>query len=640
MKKVLIRLTLVLVVGAAVWGGYRVLKALPERQQQIPVTRVRRGDVVVRSYSRGELRAVRSVTLTAPNLFGTVQVTKLAALGSFAREKDLIVEFDDAEVLSRLEDKQLELDQTDEQIKKAQADLAIRNNQDEVELLRARYAVRRAELEVKRNELVSAIDAKKNILSLEEAQRRLRQLESDIKSRREQAQAELAVLRERRNKTLVEMNRERARLSQVKLLAPISGLVAIKQNRTGFGMFGMQVPDIREGDQVQPGMPIAEILDLSELEVVARVPELDRANLKEGQEVLLSLDAIPEKKFNGKIKAMSGTASANMFSSDPQKKFEVIFSIDMRQLLSALGAKPDQVARIMATAEENRKKPIASALASMSPAGFDPSQGPAFLPAGGFSGEGPGGGPMMMGRQAGPAGQDGADGAAGGGRQGGGMRGRGLAAPGMSPEDAQKMRDAMQKVLAGRNMRDLSPEERRKVMEEAAKKAGVTLPEGGRRMRFGFAGPGGQGGPDAFGGRPFGLRSPYTESELANAKLPPPPEEDSQLDVLLRPGLLADVEIIVEKVPQALYVPNQAVFEKDGRPIVYVKVGSKFEERPIKIAKRSESTTIIQEGLKEGDVIALANPNEKPNSRKKSESKGSGGGSPLGGMSAGGEAGR
>jgi|HigsolmetaAR201D_1030396.scaffolds.fasta_scaffold04935_3 Multidrug resistance efflux pump len=642
MKKVLIRLTLVLVVGAAVWGGYRVLKALPERQEQIPVTRVRRGDVVVRSYSRGELRAVRSVTLTAPNLFGTVQVTKLAALGSFAREKDLIVEFDDAEVLSRLEDKQLELDQTDEQIKKAQADLAIRNNQDEVELLRARYAVRRAELEVKRNELVSAIDAKKNILSLEEAQRRLKQLESDIKSRREQAQAELAVLRERRNKTLVEMNRERARLSQVKLLAPISGLVAIKQNRTGFGMFGMQVPDIREGDQVQPGMPIAEILDLSELEVVARVPELDRANLREGQEVLLSLDAIPEKKFNGKIKAMSGTATANMFSSDPQKKFEVIFSIDMRQLLSALGAKPDQVARIMATAEENRKKPIASTLASMSPAGFDPSQGPAFLPAGGFSGEGPGGGPMMGG-QAGPVAQGGADGAAGAGRQGGGMRGRGSggAFGNMSPEDAQKMRDAMQKVLAGRNMRDLSPEERRKVMEEAAKKAGVTLPEGGQRMRFGFAGPGGQGGPDALGGRPFGLRSPYTESELANAKLPPPPEEDSQLDVLLRPGLLADVEIIVEKIPEALHIPNQAVFEKDGRPVVYVKEGSRFEARPIKIAKRSESTTIIQEGLEEGEVIALSNPDEKPNSKKKkSESKGNGGGSPLGGMPAGGGAGR
>ena len=41
-------------------------------------TKVRRGDVVIRAYSRGELRAVRSVTLTAPNLYSTVQVTRLA----------------------------------------------------------------------------------------------------------------------------------------------------------------------------------------------------------------------------------------------------------------------------------------------------------------------------------------------------------------------------------------------------------------------------------------------------------------------------------------------------------------------------------------------------------------------------------
>ena len=48
---------------------------------------------------------------------------------------------------------------------------------------------------------------------------------------------------------------------------------------------GMQIPDIREGDQVRPGMPVADMLDLSEMEIVAKVGELDRANLHEGQDV-------------------------------------------------------------------------------------------------------------------------------------------------------------------------------------------------------------------------------------------------------------------------------------------------------------------------------------------------------------------
>ena len=121
MKKVIIRIfgpaDSVL---AAVWGGYRFFQQLPQRQEQVATAKVRRGDVVIRAFSRGELRAVRSVTLTAPNLFSTVQVTRLAPMGSLAKEKDLIVEFDDSERRAALEETLLEVEQIDEQIKKAQ----------------------------------------------------------------------------------------------------------------------------------------------------------------------------------------------------------------------------------------------------------------------------------------------------------------------------------------------------------------------------------------------------------------------------------------------------------------------------------------------------------------------------------------
>ena len=89
--------------GAA-WYGYRFFKLLPQRQEQVATTKVRKGDVVIRAFSRGELRAVRSVTLTAPNLYSTVQVTRLAPMGALANEKDLIVEFDDSERRAALEE--------------------------------------------------------------------------------------------------------------------------------------------------------------------------------------------------------------------------------------------------------------------------------------------------------------------------------------------------------------------------------------------------------------------------------------------------------------------------------------------------------------------------------------------------------
>ncbi len=656
MKKAFYRILLVVAVLGAGYGIYRFIQGLPSRQESVPTTRVRRGDVVVRSFARGELRAVRSATLTAPNLFGTVQVTKLAPMGAFAREKDLIVEFDDSEVLSRLEQRELELEQVDEQIKKAQADLAIRNNQDQVDLLRARYSVRRAELEVKKNPLLPTIDQKKNLLNLEEAQRRLRQLESDIKSKQEQALAELNVLRERRNRNLLDINREKQRLLQVKLLSPISGLVAIKQNRAGFsGMFGTQIPDIREGDQVQPGMPVAEILDLSELEVIARIGELDRANLHEGQDVLIRLDALAGKVFHGKIKSMSGSASANIFSSDPGKKFDVLFSIDMRQLLTELGARPEQIARILATAEENRKKPIAQPTFSMFGGMPDLS---ALAAGGGMPGMGGGGAsislPFAGGQMQGAEGAN--QGMAGGQNQAQGQRrmmmggaGGGMMFGGanLTPDQQKKMQEIMKKVLGGKSLMEVSPEERRSMFEklrEEAKKAGIEMPQRGQRREGGegqsgsapggaapqgsavqAAAPGERGGRNG-GGTPAPT-GPYSQKDLENAKLPPPPEASENMEILLRPGLLADVEIIVEKVSNAIYVPNQSIFEKDGKPVVYVKVKDRFEPRQIQIAKRSETVSIISSGLQPGDLIALQDPTISPEERKKKqEQKKSGGG--------------
>ncbi len=656
MKKAFYRILLLVAVAGAGYGVYRFFQTLPSRQEAVPTTRVRKGDVVVRSFARGELRAVRSAVLTAPNLFGTVQVTKLAPMGAFAREKDLIVEFDDSEVLSRLEQRELELEQVDEQIKKAQADLAIRNNQDQVDLLRARYSVRRAELEVKKNPLLPAIDQKKNLLNLEEAQRRLRQLESDIKSKQEQALAELNVLRERRNRNLLDINREKQRLLQVKLLSPITGLVAIKQNRAGFsGMFGTQIPDIREGDQVQPGMPVAEILDLSELEVIARIGELDRANLHEGQDVLIRLDALAGKTFHGKIKSMSGTASANIFSSDPGKKFDVIFSIDMRELLKELGAKPEQIARILATAEENRKKPIVQPTFSMFGGMPDLS---ALAAGGGMPGMGGGGasvslpfaGGQMQGMAGAAGGMQGMAGGAGGEGQaqrrammgGGGMMFGGAS---LSPEQQKQMQEVMKKVFGGKNPMEMSPEERRAAFEklrDEAKKAGFEMPQRGQRREGGEGQAGGApGAATAQAGAPGGDRGgrngaagmappaptgPFSQKDLENAKLPPPPEASDNTEILLRPGLLADVEIIVEKVTNAVYVPNQSIFEKDGKPVVYVKLKDRFEPRQIQIAKRSETVSIIASGIQPGEMIALQDPTISPEERKKKQEQKKGGG--------------
>lgn len=622
MRSTLIRLIVLLAVATVAATGYYIVRRLPERKQEVPVVRVKRGDLVVRTFVRGELRAIRSTLLTAPNLGSTAQVTRLAPAGSLAQAKDLVVEFDDSDLLASLEDAELEVNQVGENIKKAEADLQIRRNQDQVDLLKARYAVRRAELEVKRNELVSAIDARKNILTLEESKRALTKLEEDIKSRLQQGEAEIAVLKEQQRKAALEVNRVKSRIAQTKLLAPMTGLVAIKENRSGGFFFGQQLPDIREGDQLQPGMPIAEILDLSDLEVAARVNEIERASLHEGQDVLVRLDALPGKEVHGKIKVLSGTASSNVFSSDPTKRFDCTFSIDMREVLAYVGATPAQIDRVIATAAENAKRFAAS-----------PPPPPSML-------GGPGGPTMIV---MGPGGGSPPAAASGDSAEGRGGRGSG----GTSGGAQQRMRQAFEKALGGRDIQKMSQEERQKLMNELRQKMGAEAGSmtvqrgrseggppggapggGGVSIQIGGAASGAPSGPGAAADLlSLSLRQAasqqFTAEEREKAELPKPPEEHSVMDVLLRPGLLVESEIIVEKISNTLYVPLQAVFEKSGKTVVYARAGNRFPPRTVKLGKRTESQVAIVEGLRETDVVALADMETGRLPSKKDKDKGS-----------------
>jgi hypothetical protein len=121
----------------------------------------------------------------------------------------------------------------------------------------------------------------------------------------------------------------------------------------------------------------------------------------------------------------------------------------------------------------------------------------------------------------------------------------------------------------------------------------------------------------------------YNDEDRKNAKLPLPPEQDSQAQVLLRPGLLADVEIQVEKLSNVIHVPAQAVFNKSGQYLVYVQSKGKFAPRTVQLVKQSESMMVIASGVEPGEIVAMADPTAD---KKKQGEKKSSGGNPMGGM--------
>jgi multidrug efflux pump subunit AcrA (membrane-fusion protein) len=76
----------------------------------------------------------------------------------------------------------------------------------------------------------------------------------------------------------------------------------------------------------------------------------------------------------------------------------------------------------------------------------------------------------------------------------------------------------------------------------------------------------------------------------------------------LRPGMSATALITVESVPDAVLVPAEAIFQKNGRTIAYVEREDKFEERTVEIGERGQRLLLVAHGLKPGERVALKDP--------------------------------
>jgi hypothetical protein len=97
----------------------------------------------------------------------------------------------------------------------------------------------------------------------------------------------------------------------------------------------------------------------------------------------------------------------------------------------------------------------------------------------------------------------------------------------------------------------------------------------------------------------------------------------------MKPGQRVVAVLDLGEEKSVLSVPRQAVFEKDGRKVVYRKAGRGFAPVEVTLGASAFGRVISTTGLAEGDVIALSDPEEKP---KKPEG-GSGAAPVAGGMS-------
>jgi HlyD family secretion protein len=273
--------------AVAAWALAGRTAANPATESTIPTERVTRGPLSLDVHLDGELRAAKSVSIAAPSVGGTLRILTMLDTGTVVATGDIVMEFDPAEQQFALEQAESELEEAEQEIRKREADVAVQLAQDKVALLTARFDVRRAELDANTDpELLAANEIKIRALSLDEAKRRLVQVEQDVKSRETTAKSGLAVLQERRSKSGLNAERARQNMQNLVLTAPMDGVVIVRENRDASGgMFfsGMSLPEWRVGDSTFAGRPMFDVFDPVGMEIRTAVNEQERANLAVGQ---------------------------------------------------------------------------------------------------------------------------------------------------------------------------------------------------------------------------------------------------------------------------------------------------------------------------------------------------------------------
>lgn len=77
---------------------------------------------------------------------------------------------------------------------------------------------------------------------------------------------------------------------------------------------------------------------------------------------------------------------------------------------------------------------------------------------------------------------------------------------------------------------------------------------------------------------------------------------------VMKPGQRVAAVLTLDEREDVLTVPRQTVFEEEGKKIVYVRRGGRFEPTEVELGPSALGRLVIEAGLEKGDRIALRDP--------------------------------
>jgi HlyD family secretion protein len=307
-------------------SGYAVRQFRHTKEAgDLPLATAHKGDFLVLVRSRGELTARRSEQLAAPLDVTDLQIVWAAPAGGEIKKGQSVIRFDPSRTQQDLNEKNSSLQQAQSTLDQAVAQARITEDQDKLDLSTAQYNVEKARLEASKQTIMSAIQGEESRIDLGLAEEKLKVQQTAMVTHKKSAEQKIAALERGRDtsKRLVELIQYQLTLMDLK--SPLDGVINYMPN---YSQGWMNAQPFKVGDHAVPGGILAEIPDLSTLEMESKVDEVDRGRIAVGDTVLVHVDAFPEKVITAKLISITPLTEESFNEWPPTRSFRAFAKLD------------------------------------------------------------------------------------------------------------------------------------------------------------------------------------------------------------------------------------------------------------------------------------------------------------------------
>jgi HlyD family secretion protein len=253
----------------------------------------------------------------------TLILQDVAKAGVHVHKGDSVSEFDRQYMLQRLDDYKASVAQSEAALKKQKAELEITRKAHDQLIEKAKGVLEKARLDLKTVPVLSAIDAERARLALEEAEAHYQQLLKEVKYVQISQDADIRNAELDLMQVKIELRRAEVNVDKMIGKAPIDGLV-VMQNTFRGAEFGQ----IQKGDQLWPGQFYMQIVNPSSMVVNANVNQVDVDKLRLGQKARVRFDAYPDLELPAHIVTIGAMTRPGGFRATFVKEVPLRLQLD------------------------------------------------------------------------------------------------------------------------------------------------------------------------------------------------------------------------------------------------------------------------------------------------------------------------